>query len=276
MDFDPARPPSLPRDAAAVILARARPEDGAAEVLLVRRTAKAAFMARAHVFPGGARDGEEDLRATAARELFEEAGVLLADRASDPAARAALRARAAAGEPLGALLAEAGLGLDLERLVPFAHWITPSAEKRRFSARFFLAELPTGQEVAVDGQETVEARWAVPGDALARLEDWHLPPPQLRSLWELRQAAARGPGALLALARERAAHVTPIVPRFALVEGAPLGFALLLPWDRDYESAGQGEGRPLATEHPLAGGPSRFVLAGELWRQVAPGEESSA
>ena len=44
-------------------------------------------MAQAFVFPGGARDGAEDLRVTAARSRFEEAGVLLADGASRPRSR---------------------------------------------------------------------------------------------------------------------------------------------------------------------------------------------
>src|SRR5579872_3815463 len=84
VDFDASRPPSVPRDAATVILLRARASDGAAEVFLLRRHRQASFMAQAFVFPGGARDGAEDLRVTAARELFEEAGVLLADRELAP------------------------------------------------------------------------------------------------------------------------------------------------------------------------------------------------
>lgn len=261
MDFDPARPPTTPRDAAAVILVRPRASDGAPELLLARRPAKAAFMARAFVFPGGAREGDEDPRATAARELFEEAGVLLADAGPDVARD--LRARAAAGAPLDALLAGAGLRLDLERLVPFAHWVTPSAERRRFSARFYVALLPAGQAAEIDGQELVEARWVTARDALAESDALHLPPPQLRTVWELRDVA--NPADLLALARARAAHTAPLLPRYAPLPG---GFALLLPWDPEYATLGTGEAAPLAPGHPLAGGPSRFVLEGEAWRHV--------
>lgn len=263
MDFDPTRPPSVPRDAAAVILVRARPGDDAPEVFLVRRTAKASFMARAFVFPGGAKDGDEDLRLTATRELLEEAGVLVADRAVAPAKVAELRARLAAGEKLEALLAEVGAGLAPLPLV--AHWITPSAEKRRFSARFFLAELPPGQEPAIDGSEVVEARWASPADALERAGELALPPPQLRTLWDLREA--RTASELAALARRREPQVVPVVPRFCLEPAAPMGFALLLPWDPEYATRGQGDGEPLPADHPLAGGDSRFVLDGEAgWR----------
>lgn len=264
MDFDPDRPFSPPRDAAAVILVR----EGAPglEVLLVRRPAKAAFMAQAFVFPGGARDGDEDPRTTAARELFEEAGVLLADRPVDAATAAGLRARAAAGEPLHELLAGAGLALDPGALAPFAHWITPSAEKRRFSARFYLAALPAGQVASIDGRELVDERWVAPRDALERAAELHLPPPQLRTLWELRDVA--GVEAAQALARSRAPHVAPLLPRFAPIADAPGGFALLLPWDPGYEGLGTGEAAHLAADHPLAGGPGRFVLDDGVWRQL--------
>jgi 8-oxo-dGTP pyrophosphatase MutT (NUDIX family) len=261
LDFDASRAPSAPRDAATVILLRARASDGAAEVFLLRRHRGASFMAQAFVFPGGARDGAEDLRFTAARELFEEAGVLLADRAPEPPVLAALRARQAAGEPLEALLASSGSSLDLSRLVPFAHWITPSAERKRFSARFFVAELPPGQTPSFDHAETIEELWTTPGDALARSAELNLPPPQLRTLLEIQAAATRGPAAVLELARARGPHVRPIVPRLA--PGPTI--ALLLPWDPGYRDA-LGEGEALPPDHPLGGGPSRFVLEGNVWR----------
>ena len=265
MDFDPTRPPTTPREAAAVVLVRAG-AGGAAELFLVRREAKAAFMARSFVFPGGVRDGEEDPRATAARELFEESGVLLADRPVDAAVVAALRARWVAGESFDDLLAGAGLRLDLERLVPFAHWVTPSAERRRFSARFFVAELPAGQDASPDGAEVVEGQWVAPADALVRSDELLLPPPQLRSVWELR--AARTPAEVVALARARAPHVRALVPRFAPLPGTPHGFALLLPWDPDHDALGTGDAHPWPTDHPLGGGPSRFVREGTAWRQL--------
>jgi len=81
---DPA--PSAIRDAATVILLRAVAAGGGFEVFLLRRRRSASFMGGSFVFPGGTADpGEDDLRLTAARELFEEAGVLLA---TDPVDRA--------------------------------------------------------------------------------------------------------------------------------------------------------------------------------------------
>ena len=126
-----------PRQAATVILLRGGEQT--LEVLLVKRTEKAKFMGGVWVFPGGAVDeddpgsGGQAHRAAAARELTEEAGVVL----EDP-----------------------------ERLVEFSRWITPEEVTIRFDTRFFLAELPAGQEPEVDGQECVDQGWFTPRGAL--------------------------------------------------------------------------------------------------------------
>ncbi len=126
-----------PRQAATVILLRGGAQT--LEVLLVKRTEQAKFMGGVWVFPGGAVDEEDPRsggdvhRAAAARELSEEAGVELADP--------------------GALL-------------EFSRWITPEEVTIRFDTRFFLAELPAGQEPEVDGEECVDQGWFTPRGAL--------------------------------------------------------------------------------------------------------------
>jgi len=108
----------------------------------------------------------------AARELFEEVGLLLAARGDEPLAGplpddlAALRARVLAGESLPHLLAGAGLRLATERLLYFARWITPIANPRRWDTRFLVGRTPVGQEPVVDGTETVSCRWYTPRAAL--------------------------------------------------------------------------------------------------------------
>ena len=52
--------------------------------------------------------------------------------------------------------------LDLAALQPFARWVTPTAEARRFDTRFFLAVAPPGQEGAHDDHETTASFWAAP------------------------------------------------------------------------------------------------------------------
>lgn len=256
------------RDAATVILLR--PADAGFEVFLLRRRKSASFMGGAFVFPGGAADPDDgDLRVTAARELFEEAGVLLATTPVDAAIAAELRRRLLDGAPLAALLAEAGLVLDPDRLAYFSHWITPSIEPKRFSARFFVAVLPEGQSPRFDDRETVDELWTTPADALARAQALALPPPQVRSLAEL--AAAATIDDVFARAAGAATTPHPILPRMAPTPG---GFALLLPWDPEYLSAGTGDSEPMPADHPLGVGPSRFVLEDRTWKNVAaPGSK---
>ncbi len=261
-----------PRDAATVILLR--PAATGFEVFLLRRRKNASFMGGAFVFPGGAADPEDggDLRVTAARELFEEAGVLLTSAPVDAATVAALRTRALAGASMAALLAEAGLTLAPEQLSYYAHWITPSAEGKRFSARFYLAVLPAGQQPSFDAQETVDEAWVTPADALARAQALALPPPQVRILADLGGAATVDDA--LALAEVAAQHPHPIMPRMAPLAGG--GFALLLPWDPAYATDGTGDSAPMPADHPLAVGPSRFVLEDRTWKNIAAPTSTTA
>jgi len=256
---------TTPRDAATVILLREAPAGGGGfEVFLLRRRKNASFMSGAFVFPGGAADqGEADPRVTAARELFEEAGVLLARGAPDAETLAAWRRRVLDGEPLEALLAEHQVALDLDALHYYAHWITPSAEPKRFSARFYVARLPEGQAPSFDDRETVDEAWVTPAEALARTAELFLPPPQVRTFVEL--AAAGTIDDVLGVCAQRATCAHPLMPRLAPL---PVGFALLLPWDPEYETAGTGDAAPLPPDHPLATGPSRFVMEDRAWKHV--------
>src|SRR5262245_13116607 len=163
-----------PRDAASVILMRPHPDRtrGGYEIFLLRRQRKSSFMPSAYVFPGGAAEPTDtDLRITAARELFEEAGVLIARDAPAAAERAALRARVLDGAT------DHGIGFDAAAFHPWSHWITPSIEPKRFSARFFVAILPDGQEPSFDARETVDQVWVTAAEALVRARELALPPP---------------------------------------------------------------------------------------------------
>jgi 8-oxo-dGTP pyrophosphatase MutT (NUDIX family) len=264
-----------PRSAASVILVRAcaprDPGPGGAgagyEVFLLRRHRKASFMSSTFVFPGGAADpGEDDLRITAARELFEEAGVLLARGMPDaPGTLARWRASLLANETtLPALLADAGLAIDTAALRYFAHWITPSVEPKRFSAQFFVAELPAGQTPSFDNRETVDEIWVTPAEALARAGELRLPPPQVHTFAAMRDAGD-DLASLHRAADARGAAPHPIMPRMCPL---PTGFALLLPWDPDYATRGTGDTAPMPADHPLARGPSRFILEDATWKNV--------
>lgn len=256
------------RDAASVILVRHRSDDEGLEVFLLRRHRKASFMSSAFVFPGGTADpGETDPRYTAARELFEEAGVLLVDRDISSDVREAWRAELHDGtRAFDAMLADEDASVDLDALGYFAHWITPSIEKKRFSAKFFYAQLPAGQIPSFDNKETVDEIWVTPAEALERAGELKLPPPQVRTFIEMRDAASAGIDALRAAADERAANALPILPRLRTLDSG--GFALLLPWDPEYASHGSGDSHEMPSGHPLGVGPSRFILEDMTWKNV--------
>jgi 8-oxo-dGTP pyrophosphatase MutT (NUDIX family) len=104
---------------------------------------------------------------TAARELCEESGCLMACDAAgralgggDPAVAAGIeRVRAglmADATPLAALLAREGWRLDLGPLRYLSHFITPPTSPIRFTARFFLAPVPAGQAPQLFTEETSE------------------------------------------------------------------------------------------------------------------------
>jgi 8-oxo-dGTP pyrophosphatase MutT (NUDIX family) len=192
-----SEPAPDPAPSGSIVLARDVPSGGI-EVLMMQRTIKTGAFAGALTFPGGkvdagdsgtairARcDGAEELdeielayRVSAIRELFEEAGILLA-RDADGRYPNAARTRALwpARGPLNdgkmnfaGFLELEGLMLALDALVYYAHFITPKIARRRFDSKFFLAAAPTGQEEDHDGGENTEAIWIRPADALAANE----------------------------------------------------------------------------------------------------------
>jgi len=202
---------SQPRQAATVILLRGDAET--LEVLLVRRTPHARFMAGVWVFPGGAVDEDDS-----------PAGV------TGPAAAAAIEARTLRTAAARELREEAGIALaDTSELVEFSRWITPTVVQRRFDTHFFLARLPEGQEPRVDGEECVDFRWFTPQAALAahKADEIVLVFPTIKQLEQL--SSFSSVDELLSDARGR--DVEPVQPRVVL-EGEVA--RILLPGDSGY------------------------------------------
>jgi glyoxylase-like metal-dependent hydrolase (beta-lactamase superfamily II)/8-oxo-dGTP pyrophosphatase MutT (NUDIX family) len=193
----------VPAPAATVVLLRSGRTG--LEVLLTQRPPSMTFAPGMHVFPGGrvdlgdAADGlvrrsvvspgqaavalGGDLEPGAAlaayvaaiREVFEEAGILLADAGPAGAripARVASEARSAlvGGEAtFASLAAELDLRLRTDLLVPLSRWVTPATFPRRFDARFFAAELPSGARVSFEGDEVAGHDWLTPAAGLAAM-----------------------------------------------------------------------------------------------------------
>jgi 8-oxo-dGTP pyrophosphatase MutT (NUDIX family) len=177
------------KPAATILLLR---DDPAFEVLMVKRHHQIDFASGALVFPGGkSHAGDHDpawadhvsgwqaydpeqraLRIAAIREVFEEAGLLLARRPDGgpiggEACPIDVRKAVDAGttafiDVVGGL----GVKLELDALTVFARWITPPLTPKRFDTWFYAAKAPGDQLAACDGRETVDAEWVEPGEVL--------------------------------------------------------------------------------------------------------------
>jgi 8-oxo-dGTP pyrophosphatase MutT (NUDIX family) len=119
----------------------------------------------------------------AARELFEEAGVLVArDTVGQPATLNELAVWTAARDEVlagrlafGDLLARAALVLAPGDFVYFSHWVTPERLPIRYDTHFFLAVLPLGQAATHWPGEMAGGEWLTPREGLARHERGALP-----------------------------------------------------------------------------------------------------
>lgn len=112
----------------------------------------------------------------AIRETFEEVGILMAydrdgrivrftgtDREKFASYRQACQQDQNA---FWRMLEKEALALAADRLIYFAHWITPEENSIRFDTRFFAAEAPLEQEATADEREIVAVRWLKPTEAL--------------------------------------------------------------------------------------------------------------
>lgn len=202
-------PEPLPaRPAATVMLLREAP--GGVKVFLMRRHSKMEFAPGTVVFPGGGVDDrdrtadiawagpppdwwarrfgiETDLAralvCAAARETFEESGVLFAGPAGQSAsapdgivgdasvyadARRALDGRTLS---FADFLRSENLVLRSDLLRPWANWVTPEAERtRRYDTYFFVGALPKGQRADGENTESDLAGWSTPQAAIEEFE----------------------------------------------------------------------------------------------------------
>ena len=219
-----------PRAAATIVLYRAdvRALCGF-QVFMVRRSMESRFMPGAHVFPGGAVD------------QVDRSPEALADLGVD-AAEAARRFRGQVDGVTAQLLLHAGVrelseesGLRLDTaadLLPFAHWITPSSEPRRFDTWFLAAPLPDGAAPGHDDYEVHDSRWIDPARAVRDYGDGDmlLAPPTFHTLWDLSRF-----GSLEGFLEDVSSRaIPPVEPRMLTNDD---GLSFLLPGDCDYRAS---------------------------------------
>ena len=292
LDLKADREPATPKDAATLVLVR--PTAGASgegiEVFCVERNKKSRFMGGAIVFPGGKLDGSDvlaewtplttpprlpgrgavpftssdahfrSLAIAGARETLEEAAMLHVHDGKVTQEDLFVLRKQLVAEPdaLRAFLSKRRLRLDLGGLLPFARWITPEAEPRRFDARFFVALAPEGQTGFHDEHETMASFWAAPAEVLRRFEagEVQLMPPTHRTIALLAGCATTD--AVLAMAETSC--LDPICPRLVQhKDEAGETMALVLPGDPEHT----------VREERVPGG-SRYVLRGDRWLAENP------
>ena len=205
--------PAPAKPSATIVLLRE--SSGGPEVLLVKRRAGDAFGDN-YAFPGGVVDEDEsasheysqgktadeantelsvaegglDYYSAAIRELFEETGILLARDDSGDWSQggpniSTLRKEVDQGtRQWSNFLRDQGLRMASDALHYFAHWETPLSLPKRWSTRFFLAEVPPGQDATHDGSELTDCRWLIAADALSLGRDggMQLPIPTISTL----------------------------------------------------------------------------------------------
>ncbi|HEV7681049.1 MAG TPA: MBL fold metallo-hydrolase [Pyrinomonadaceae bacterium] len=180
--------PSIPKDAAAIVLLRHNTEPTDPEVFLVKRSDKLAFLGGFHAFPGGQFDPDDaevpvanttdgelaTAISCAARELFEETQVLVArgGEALTQGQRASLLDDLQAGRmSWPALLNHYQLHLDANDFTFVGRWVTPPFSARRFDTWFFLVNCPARQQARIENDGELDSGdWVPAGEAHARWE----------------------------------------------------------------------------------------------------------
>ncbi|USQ79640.1 NUDIX hydrolase [Ornithinimicrobium faecis] len=219
--------PAPAKASATVMLLRPGTGTDGPELFVLKRAATMAFAANMLAFPGGGvdpRDADPDvpwagpdpqewarrmntsveqareLVIAAAREVFEECGVLLAgpDARSivadltDPVWDEERDALLSREQSFAELLIRRNLVLRTDLLSLRAHWITPELQPKRFNTRFFVARLPEGQIADDRSSEATEVLWAAPEQLLAANDagEHRMLPPTRVMIEQLARAAS--------------------------------------------------------------------------------------
>jgi 8-oxo-dGTP pyrophosphatase MutT (NUDIX family) len=294
----------IPKNAATVILLRDKEPEGL-EVFLLKRHEKSSFMGGNFVYPGGRVDRDDSSLESCSlskgitfeeaqkilggitspeegfaywiagiRELFEEAGVLLAYDQKGNLFQFKNRDEQEKFSNYRVLLQKGGITIcqiaqeekllfALDQLHYYAHWITPKARSERFDTRFFLAHYPLGQEASHDQKETTAGIWITPRKALEEnlKGEAILSPPTLKTLEDL--SRFKSIDEVFTSLRNR--EFQPILPILTKISSGPL---IIFPWDPEYEIYQKGK-IPVHLDHgqpsQLSDNTTRLLLKEGIW-----------
>ena len=250
-----AAPHVTPRPAATVVILRDAP--AGPEVFMVVRHHEIDFASGALVFPGGKVDKPDSdpfwqdrapkvgaapdhaFWIAAARETFEEAGLLLARKRGAKTLLSQHDTHRIIGAYRAKLLKNEGTFADMIRgedleiatdvMVHYAHWITPTGVPKRFDTHFLMVAAPADQIGAADGSESVDGLWISPAQAIADADAGKrtLVPATRMNLSKITPFKTVAE----AMAATRASKVVTVQP---LVERRPDGRAVKIPIEAGY------------------------------------------
>jgi 8-oxo-dGTP pyrophosphatase MutT (NUDIX family) len=195
------------------------------------------------------------LAMAACRETFEETGVLLAttadghDVGGELLARMHERRRAIVSQPelFATFLQEEHLRIQVDSLLYWAHWITPSAVAKRFDTRFFVARLPPEQVPVIDAIEATQMVWMTPASLIAAARDgaMTLSTPTLFNLMELDACMRQHVSLDATFAAEARRDIVTVLPKVVRGERG----VIVMPWDAEYHKL-SGSSAPLKNSYP--------------------------
>lgn len=179
----PARPAGALRPAASIVAIHRGPP---LQLLWVRRSEANPFLGGFHSFPGGRfarEDGSVDgddaavlqtMARCAARETFEETGLLVGFRGTPPSMEVQTQVRQDVldgKQEFWPTIARWGLEFDSAVYVPCGRWITPHFSRARFNTNFFFLDMAEPPPPDVWPGELESGEWVEPKRALELWEE---------------------------------------------------------------------------------------------------------
>ncbi|PRA12357.1 NUDIX hydrolase [Arthrobacter sp. MYb211] len=170
---DPNKQPVTPRRAASVLMIREGNEG--LEVFVQHRVSTMDFAAGMVVYPGGRVDAQDLAEAQSGNipqalaiehaRLWEDSSIW-----EDGEEQAILEAATLLAAARREIFEETGARLDVSQLRPWANWITPPDNPKRFDTFFYVAQVQPGQAPMHQTTEASNSEWVQPAKLFSAYE----------------------------------------------------------------------------------------------------------